>query len=191
MYLAERETYGIGRIAKNENLIEANTTPRERWDKEYLGSTAIPLDCTFSSPVVLRPRPSREGGYRKIVVPSQFWALIAVIVSYTRYFQGIVSWKKIIKNRIQRMSSCTRIQAIHILQYRPISSYLCPDTISATCVPLRPFPANSLRILLILLVMFRDISGERVIRIGRAEKGLYRQKDSTDLQSRGPFIYGN
>lgn len=51
---------------------------------------------------------------------------------------------------------------------------LCLDNISATCIALRPFPADSLRILLILLVMFRDVSCERIIRIWCTQKGLYR-----------------
>ena len=42
-------------------------------------------------------------------------------------------------------------------------------------VCLSPLPANPLSVLLILLVMFCDIGGERVIRIWRAKQGLYRQ----------------
>ena len=52
-----------------------------------------------------------------------------------------------------------------------------------------PLPANPLSILLVLLVMFCNIGGERVIWIWGAKQGLYRQQNGSDLKGRRPFIY--
>jgi len=85
---------------------------------------------------------------------------------------------------------CTYTSYTHLTSIA-LTLFVYVLTISATSITFRPFSTNSLRILLVLLVMFRDISSEWIIWIGRAEKCLYRQKDSTDLEGRRPFVFGN
>jgi hypothetical protein len=46
---------------------------------------------------------------------------------------------------------------------------------------LRPFLANLPRASLILLIVLRYVCCEWIVRVGRAEKRLYRQEDSADL----------
>lgn len=53
----------------------------------------------------------------------------------------------------------------------------------------RPLPADSLGILLIFFVMLRNIRGERIIRVRRTKKCLYRKKYCSDLKRRRPFVF--
>lgn len=63
--------------------------------------------------------------------------------------------------------------------------------ISVGRILLRPFPADSLCVLLILLVVLGDIGSQWVVRVGRTQQSLYRQQDCPNLQCRGPFIFQN
>lgn len=51
-----------------------------------------------------------------------------------------------------------------------------------------PLAANALRVLLVLLVMLCDVGGERIVRVWRAEQGLYGKQDRADLQGRRPLV---
>jgi hypothetical protein len=57
-----------------------------------------------------------------------------------------------------------------------------------TGIPFCPLPANSLCILPVIPIMFCDINGKRVIRIGGAEEALYGYQNSANGQGRRPSI---
>ena len=59
---------------------------------------------------------------------------------------------------------------------------------SGSRVLLGPFAADSLRILLVLLVVFRDVCRKRVVGVRRTEKGLDGEEDGADLEGWRPFV---